>query len=114
MITSQSIFPTLDIPFMNFKDQLISGSFSFLLRRNGGAVLNGLFKKLLAVQFSTSSDMDDVREELKNFLLYLKQGSVVDEFTMELEKEVETAKGNRGWEAELLFSIVTKYKLDYN
>ena len=48
------------------------------------------------------SDMDNVREELKNFLLYLKQGSVVDEFTMELEKEVETAKGNREWEAEFM------------
>ena len=44
------------------------------------------------------SEMDDVDEELKNFLLYIAKGKPVDEFTRELEREVEEARKNKGWE----------------
>ena len=48
------------------------------------------------------SDMDDVDEDLKNFLLYVAKGKPVDDFTQELEREVEAAKKNRGWEEEYM------------
>lgn len=48
------------------------------------------------------SDMDDVDEELKNFLLYVAKGEPVDEFTRELEREVEDARKNKGWEDEYM------------
>ena len=48
------------------------------------------------------SDMDDVDEELKNFLLYIANGIPVDSFTRELESEVEDARKNKGWEEEYM------------
>lgn len=48
------------------------------------------------------SDMDDVDEELKNFLLYVASGKPVDNFTRELEREVEDARKNKGWEEEYM------------
>lgn len=46
--------------------------------------------------------MDDVDEELKNFLLYVASGKPVDDFTRELEREVEDARKNKGWEEEYM------------
>ncbi len=48
------------------------------------------------------SDMDDVDKELKNFLLYVANGKPVDDFTRELEREVEDARKNKGWEEEYM------------
>lgn len=48
------------------------------------------------------SDMDDVDEDLKNFLLYVANGKPVDDFTQELEREVEAARKNKGWEEEYM------------
>ncbi len=48
------------------------------------------------------SNMDDVDEELKNFLLYIAEGKPVDDFTRELEREVEDARNNKGWEEEYM------------
>ena len=48
------------------------------------------------------SEMNDVDEELKNFLLYIAKGEPVDEFTSELEKEVVAARKNKGWEEEYM------------
>ena len=48
------------------------------------------------------SDMEDVDEELKNFLLYLSKGIISDKFTEELEKEVEKVKKNEEWEVEYM------------
>lgn len=48
------------------------------------------------------SEMDDVDEELRNFLLYVAKGKPVDEFTRELEREVEEARNNKGWEEEYM------------
>lgn len=46
--------------------------------------------------------MDGVSSELKNFLLYLEKGKAVDQFTMDLEKEVERVKENKEWEVEFM------------
>lgn len=51
------------------------------------------------------SDMDDVDEELGNFLKYLADGLAVDKFTQELDDEVEKAKENKEWRRE----FVTQY-----
>lgn len=51
------------------------------------------------------SDMDDVDEELGNFLKYLADGLAVDKFTQELDNEVEKAKENKEWRRE----FVTQY-----
>lgn len=48
------------------------------------------------------SDMNDVDEELKNFLSYVASGKPVDDFTRELEREVEAARKNKGWEEEYM------------
>lgn len=48
------------------------------------------------------SAMKDVDEELSNFLSYVETGNPVDEFTWELEKEVEEVKKNKGLEAEFM------------
>ena len=48
------------------------------------------------------SDMDDVDEELSNFLSYVASGEPVDVFTQELEQEVENARTNKKWENEYM------------
>lgn len=48
------------------------------------------------------SDMDDVDEELRNFLSYVASGEPVDAFTQELEQEVEIARTNKDWEVEYM------------
>ena len=45
---------------------------------------------------------NDVGEELRNFLLYVAKGEAVDDFTSELEAEVEAARKNKGWEVEYM------------
>lgn len=51
------------------------------------------------------SEMDDVEEELRNFLKYLADGMATDSFTQELDAEVEKAKENKEWRRE----FVTQY-----
>ena len=48
------------------------------------------------------SDMDDVDEELRNFLSYVASGEPVDTFTQELMQEVEIARTNKDWEVEYM------------
>ncbi len=48
------------------------------------------------------SDMDDVDEELSNFLSYVANGEPVDAFTQELMKEVEKARTNKDWKVEYM------------
>lgn len=46
------------------------------------------------------SDMDDVDEELSNFLHYLVDGNPTDEFTNELNEEVVKVRENKEWRLE--------------
>ena len=46
--------------------------------------------------------MEDIGQELRNFLTYIAKGGPVDDFTRELEHEVEEARQNRGWEEEYM------------
>ena len=46
------------------------------------------------------SEMDDISQELANFLKFLTDGKPVDEFTERLVEAVETAKNNKMWELE--------------
>lgn len=48
------------------------------------------------------SEMEDIGQELRNFLTYIAKGVPVDDFTRELEHEVEEARQNRGWEEEYM------------
>lgn len=48
------------------------------------------------------SNLDDVDEDLGNFLQYITSGKPMDQFTQELEQEVEEARNNEGWEAEYM------------
>ena len=48
------------------------------------------------------SEMDDVSQELANFLKFLIDGKPVDEFTERLMKAVETAKNNKMLELEYM------------
>ncbi|MBQ7360104.1 MAG: Rpn family recombination-promoting nuclease/putative transposase [Lachnospiraceae bacterium] len=48
------------------------------------------------------SQMDDVDDELKNFLTYLTTGIPTDEFTSELETAVTIAKSNKKWRHEYM------------
>jgi predicted transposase/invertase (TIGR01784 family) len=48
------------------------------------------------------SDMDDVEEELGNFLKYLADGTVSDSFTQGLSDEVLKVKHNREWRREYM------------
>jgi predicted transposase/invertase (TIGR01784 family) len=48
------------------------------------------------------SDMNDVDEELSNFLKYLADGTVSDGFTQELSDEVLKAKQNKEWRREYM------------
>jgi predicted transposase/invertase (TIGR01784 family) len=48
------------------------------------------------------SDMDDVDDELNNFLKYLADGTVSDVFTKNLEQEVLKAKKNEEWRREYM------------
>ena len=48
------------------------------------------------------SEMEDIGQELRNFLTYIAKGIPVDDFTRELEHEVEEARQNRGWEEEYM------------
>ena len=43
------------------------------------------------------SDMEDIDEELNNFLRYLADGKPVDDFTRELDQEVTIVRENRKW-----------------
>lgn len=43
------------------------------------------------------SDMEDIDEELNNFLRYLVDGKPVDDFTRELDNEVTIVRENRKW-----------------
>lgn len=43
------------------------------------------------------SDMEDIDEELNNFLRYLVDGKPVDDFTRELDQEVTIVRENRKW-----------------
>lgn len=57
--------------------------------------------------------LDDVDEELKNFLKYVADGIPVDDFTKELESEVILARNNKGWEAEYMTLMMIE-KEKYN
>ena len=57
--------------------------------------------------------LDDVDEELKNFLKYVADGIPVDDFTRELESEVSLARINKGWEAEYM-TLMMKEQEKYN
>lgn len=57
--------------------------------------------------------LDDVDEELKNFLKYVADGIPVDDFTRELESEVALARINKGWEAEYM-TLMMKEREKYN
>jgi predicted transposase/invertase (TIGR01784 family) len=48
------------------------------------------------------SDMDDVDEELNNFLKYLADGTVSDSFTQGLSDEVTKVKQNKEWRREYM------------
>ncbi len=48
------------------------------------------------------SDMDDVDEELGNFLRYLSDRTPVDKFTAQLEEEVTRVKENKEWRREFM------------
>jgi predicted transposase/invertase (TIGR01784 family) len=48
------------------------------------------------------SDMDDVDDELNNFLKYLADGTVSDAFTKNLEQEVLKVKKNEEWRREYM------------
>lgn len=43
------------------------------------------------------SDIEDIDEELNNFLRYLADGKPVDDFTRELDQEVTIVRENRKW-----------------
>ena len=62
----------------------------------------GLNDETTKVFLNPVSDMDDVDKELKNFLMYVANGKPVDNFTRELEREVEDARKNKGWEEEYM------------
>ncbi len=49
---------------------------------------------------NVDSDLDDVDEELANFLNYLKSGKPADDFTLELDKSVRYARTNKDWKEE--------------
>ena len=46
------------------------------------------------------STMDDIDEELSNFLQYLKTGETCDNFTKELNDSVQFARYNKEWKEE--------------
>lgn len=48
------------------------------------------------------SDMNDVNEELDNFLRYLVSGEPTDDFTKALDNEVIKAKENKEWRVEYM------------
>jgi predicted transposase/invertase (TIGR01784 family) len=48
------------------------------------------------------SDMDDVDEELRNFLKFLADGTVSDNFTQALSEEAINAKQNKKWRREYM------------
>ncbi len=48
------------------------------------------------------SDMNDVDEELSNFLLFLAEGKATDDFTRQLEEEVVKARENEEWRREYM------------
>lgn len=56
----------------------------------------------IKIFLNTTSTMDDVDDELKNFLSYLATGIPTDEFTTELETAVTIAKSNREWRREYM------------
>jgi predicted transposase/invertase (TIGR01784 family) len=54
------------------------------------------------VFLNADSDMDDIDEELRNFLNYLRTGIPTDDFTDELEGIVRYARTNKDWKEEYL------------
>ena len=55
------------------------------------------------------STMDDVSEDLHNFLNYLVDGIVKDEYTSQLEKEVEEVRHNEEWRMDYM-TLEMKFK----
>ncbi len=55
------------------------------------------------------SDMNDVSEELENFLNYLAGKPPVDEFTKQLDEAVKVVKENRKWRREYM-TLSMKYE----
>jgi predicted transposase/invertase (TIGR01784 family) len=58
--------------------------------------------KTIKVFLNPHSDMDDVDEELGNFLKYLADGTISDSFTKELSEEVLKVKKNEKWRREYM------------
>lgn len=56
----------------------------------------------IKIFLNATSTMDDVDDELKNFLSYLATGIPTDEFTNELETAVTIAKSNKEWRREYM------------
>ena len=48
------------------------------------------------------ADMSSIEEDLRNFLQYLKNGKISDDFTRELDQEMVMAKSNKAWEVEFM------------
>ena len=46
--------------------------------------------------------IDDIGTDLKNFLKYLVDGTVSDDFTEELSKEVDIVRNNKEWRWEYM------------
>lgn len=46
--------------------------------------------------------IDDISSDLKNFLIYLVDGTVSDDFTKELEQEVTVVRNNEEWRREYM------------
>ncbi|MCR4934155.1 MAG: Rpn family recombination-promoting nuclease/putative transposase [Lachnospiraceae bacterium] len=54
----------------------------------------------IKIFLNPDSDMDDIDEELSNFLKYLKTGVPSDSFTVKLNESVQFARLNKGWKEE--------------
>ncbi len=54
----------------------------------------------IKIFLNPDSAMDDIDDELSNFLKYLKTGEPVDSFTKELNESVKYARTNKEWKEE--------------
>lgn len=61
------------------------------IRLNDGAI---------KIFLNVNSDMNDIDEELANFLNYLKTGIPEDNFTKELDESVKFARTSKEWKEE--------------
>ena len=57
-------------------------------------------KNAIKVFLNADSEMDDVDEDLANFLKYLRSGKPTDSFTKELDDSVRFARTNKEWKEE--------------